>query len=398
MQIADLKFLVAEDDDFQRRWLVAMLNALGAKQVTEVSDGISALQVLLDTTQQIDISFIDLKMPGIDGMALIRHLANENHQTSLILASALDGSLLSSVKTMSEAYGIDMLGAIQKPATPESILELIELYQPPSMRNVASTVIPDFTFDEIMRGLQNREFEPLFQPKVVFDSRQVAGAEAFARWCHPHYGLLSPSAFIPVLEEKRQMDRLDWIMIEKSAEACRSWQAGGFPVSVSINLSLSSLAKPEFAEKVIEYIAQQGLKTERFIFEISESSATTNDPHFFENMTRLRMKGFGVSVDDYGTGKSSMRQLLRIPFSELKIDRSFVVGASQDPSLELVLNSSFELCQKLKRESVAVGVETQQDWDLLQKMGCTYAQGHYIAKPMEAAVLTVWMQEWAHFF
>lgn len=398
MQIADLHFLVAEDDDFQRRWLMIMLTNLGAKNIVEVPDGLAALKTLQDKAQRIDISFIDLNMPGMDGMELIRHLAKENNQTSVVLASALDSSLLFSVGMMSKAYGIDLLGTIEKPATPENLLELINLYRTPEARNKSRAIAPTFTFADIQQGLKDKEFEPVFQPKVELTTRQVKGVEAFARWRHPQYGFIVPTAFIPILEENGEMDALAWIIIEKSIVACRKWHAQGLLITVSINLSPSSLAKPGLAEKIAEYVAQQGLDEQYIIFEVTESATITNVPYFLENLARLRMKGFGLSVDDYGMGHASMQELLRIPFTELKIDRSFVSGAAQNQSLEMALSSSLELCRKLHRQSVAVGVETQQDWDFLYKLGCAYAQGYYIAKPMEGDAIPVWMQEWSHFF
>jgi EAL domain-containing protein (putative c-di-GMP-specific phosphodiesterase class I)/CheY-like chemotaxis protein len=399
MQIGDLNFLVAEDDDFQLRWLVIMLENLGAKNVIEVSNGLEALNILQNKASRIDICFIDLNMPGMDGMEVIRHMAKENNPTSVILASALDSSLLFSVGTMSKAYGIDLLGIIEKPATPEGLVALINQYQTPETRQKLKTpATPIFSLADIQQGLKNHEFVSHFQPKVELATAQVKGVEAFARWRHPQYGLIAPTAFIPVLEENGAIDALAWIVIEQSIAACRVWHEQGFQISVSINMSPSSLAKPGLAEKISEYVSQQGLEEQYVIFEVTESAAITNVPYFLENLARLRMKGFGLSVDDYGMGHASTQQLLRIPFTELKIDRSFVAGASQNQAFELVLSSSLELCRKLNRQSVAVGVETQKDWDLVHKLGCTYAQGYYIAKPMEAEAVPVWMREWAHFF
>jgi EAL domain-containing protein (putative c-di-GMP-specific phosphodiesterase class I) len=307
--------------------------------------------------------------------------------------------LLFSVGTMSKAYGIDLLGIIEKPATPEGLVALINQYQTPETRQKLKTpATPIFSLADIQQGLKNHEFVSHFQPKVELATAQVKGVEAFARWRHPQYGLIAPTAFIPVLEENGAIDALAWTVIEQSIAACRVWHEQGFQISVSINMSPSSLAKPGLAEKISEYVSQQGLEEQYVIFEVTESAAITNVPYFLENLARLRMKGFGLSVDDYGMGHASTQQLLRIPFTELKIDRSFVAGASQNQAFELVLSSSLELCRKLNRQSVAVGVETQKDWDLVHKLGCTYAQGYYIAKPMEAEAVPVWMREWAHFF
>jgi EAL domain-containing protein (putative c-di-GMP-specific phosphodiesterase class I)/CheY-like chemotaxis protein len=398
MQIADMKFLVAEDDDFQRRWLAIMLANLGVKNIIEATDGIAALKILQDRNTPIDISVIDLKMPGMDGIELIRHIAKENHPGSIILVSALDRSLLFSVETMSKAYGVDLLGTIEKPATPEGLLALLSVYQPRADRRDKPAKPADLTFADVHRGLVNKEFEPFFQPKVELATGQVRGAEAFTQWQHPEYGSVPPLNFLPLLEEMGVMGAFSWIVIEKSLAACKLWHQQGHPISVSINLSPTGLSDPEFADKMIDFVTAQKVDPQYIVIEVTESSAATYAPYFLENLARLRMKGFGISVDDFGTGHSSMQQLLHIPFSEIKIDRSFVAGASTNQALELVLSASLDVSRKLNKQSVAVGVETQQDWDFLHKLGCTYAQGYYIAKPMDGATLPMWMEEWAHFF
>jgi len=397
-QLADLCFLVVEDDDFQRRWLGAVLANLGARDIVEVADGIAALNVLKDKGRRIDVTFIDLSLPGMDGLELIRHIATENHPTSVILVSALDPSLLLSVETMAKAYGVETLGSIEKPATPESVQALVDVHVEPHSRRRTNLEAPAFSFGELQQALKSKEFEPLFQPKVELATGQMKGVEAFVRWRHPKYGLLAPTPFIPMLEENGEMDTLAWIVIEKSLAAWRAWHAQGLATTVSINLSPSTLVRPGMANRISDYVAQQDSDAHHFIFEITESATVTNVPYFLENLARLRIRGFGLSVDDYGMGHASMQELMRIPFTELKIDRSFVAGASQNQALELVLSSSLEICQRLNRHSVAVGVETQQDWDFLHQRGCTYAQGYYIAKPMEADAVPAWAKEWSQFF
>lgn len=399
MNISDLHFLVAEDNEFQRRWLVVMLTNLGANHIIEAADGLSALSILHDASRSIDICFIDLNMPGMDGLELIRHMAKEDNPASIILASALDPSLVFSVETMSKAYGVNLLGTIAKPATPENLLELIASYQPKRDReSETQSPIPQFTLDQIVHGLKNDQFIPYFQPKVEIETRHIKSAEAFARWLHPEHGLLTPAAFLPLLEETEHMNTLSWAMIEKSAAACRAWRNIGAQISVSINLASSSLTAAGCAEHIAGIVAKHDISPSNIIFEVTESAAKIDNPQYLENLARLRMKGFVLAIDDFGTGHASMQELLRIPFSEVKIDRSFVVGASKNDSIKLVLSSSLELARKLNRQSTAVGVETRHDWDLLQQLGCTHAQGYYIAKPMESTVLPAWMEEWAQFF
>lgn len=400
MQIADLNFLVAEDDPLQSWALAVMLKKLGAKQITEVSDGVEALAVFQDRTQQsIDIALIDLNMPNMDGMELIRHLANGENHSSIILVTGHDRALLFSVETMTQAYGVNLLGTIEKPPTVTRLQELVDAYiQSPHGRKKGSPKLPNFTIEDILAGLEAGEFEPFFQPKVELKTGYIKGAEAFARWRHPQYGILAPAAFMSLFEKHGKIDNLNWVIIEKSIAACRSWHDLDFPISVSINVSLSSLTHPSFTDLISECISRYGVEAEHVFLEITESAVLADDPQFWEALARLRMKGFGISVDDYGTGNSNIQMLARIPFSELKIDRSFVAGAAENQALSIVLNSCLSLSRSLNRFSVAVGVETKQDWDFLQGMGCSCAQGYYIAKPLEGAAFPAWMEEWQHFF
>lgn len=400
MQIAELTFLVAEDDPVQSWALSVMLKKLGASKIIEVADGIEALAVFQDSAREpIDIALIDLNMPNMDGMELIRHLAKGDYNASIILVTAHDRALLFSVETMTKAYGINLLGTIEKPPTPERLQDLLKQYaNSPQGQKKGRSSLPAFSFNEVFDGIKAGQFEPFFQPKVELKTGYIKGAEAFARWRHPQHGILLPASFIPVLEQHGHLDLLNWLVIEKAVAACRAWHDMEFPIAVSVNLSLSSLTQPSFTDRLTECVARHGIEPEYIILEITESSVLADDPQFWETLARLRMKGFGLSVDDYGTGNSNIQMLARIPFSELKIDRSFVAGAAENQALSIVLNSCLSLSRSLNRYSVAVGVENKQDWDFLQGMGCTCAQGYYIAKPLELAAFPAWMEEWQHFF
>jgi EAL domain-containing protein (putative c-di-GMP-specific phosphodiesterase class I)/CheY-like chemotaxis protein len=398
MDIAHLHFLVAEADTSQRAALVEMLGALGASRVTDVPDGHAALRAFQDGfTPAVHVAVVDLALPGIDGLELIRNLATLDSGARLIVTGAQPPSLLFSVETLAQVYGIDLLGAISKPVTAAKLGALLEHYTPPLPAD-AGALGPAFTFSEVGIGLQKRQFEPFFQPKIELATGQVKGLEAFARWRHPEHGVLGPSAFIDALEENNRIDFLDWSMIEMSVERCRQFHDQGIPISISINLAPETLAHPSFIRQVTACVGRHRLLPDYVTFEMPESSVLNSDPNFIERLVRLRMMGFGLAIDDYGTGRSNLQLLARIPFSELKIDRSFVDGASKRRPLGTVLRSCLGLAHNLERMSVAVGVETRQDWDFLQDLGCTYAQGYHIANPMEAQAFPGWLEDWRHFF
>ena len=201
--------------------------------------------------------------------------------------------------------------------------------------------------------------------------------------------------FIPVMEQSSLICELTWTMIRASALACLGWQAAGLDASVSVNLSMHSLANIQFADRLLALTREIGLEPRRMILEITESAAVTTElGHVLANLSRLRMRGFGLSIDDYGTGYSSMQQLGRIAFTELKVDQSFVRDALRHAPSLAILRSSVEIARMLKLVSVGEGVETRQHWDLLKACGCNLGQGYFISRPLPAQDLIAWSAVW----
>jgi EAL domain-containing protein (putative c-di-GMP-specific phosphodiesterase class I)/ActR/RegA family two-component response regulator len=400
MQLAlqNLHFLVAEAEPVQRRALIEALGQLGATRVTDVPDGATALRTLQASfTPKVDVAIVDLALGGMDGLELLRAIAALKSTVRLIVVGAQPASVLFSVETLAQAYGIDLLGTIAKPVSSAKLKALLDNFQPPARPRTAPAS-PAFSFAEVGVGLQQRQFEPFFQPKIELATGQVKGLETFARWRHPEHGVLGPAAFIDALEQNSRVDFLDWTMIELSVERCRQYHDQGIPISISLNLAPETLANPNFIRQVSSCMKRHGVMPDYLTFEMTEGSILNFDADFIERLVRLRMMGFGLAIDDYGTGHSNLQLLARIPFSELKIDRSFVDGASKKRPLGTVLKSCLGLAHSLDRMSVAVGVETRQDWDFLQGLGCTYAQGYHIANPMAASVFPGWLEDWRHFF
>ena len=384
MTAKELNLLVVEDDAFQRRLVVDMLCTLGATSVSEAGDGKQALELLRGATSRpVDVALCDLNMPGMDGMEFLRHVGQDQQHPSIIILSAMDGKVLASVGKMSAMYGIRLLGVVEKPMELERLRSLLSAYHPQESERPRPKAPATFTLEEIRHGIRVRQFEPFYQPKVDCRTGRLVGAEALARWRHPEHGLIAPLAFISLLEESGDIDELTFLMLERAVSACRSFRDAGHPLTVSVNLSLVSLDDTALADRITQVVLDAGLDPSCIILEITESMAMTKAGHALENLARLRMRGFGLSIDDYGTGYSTMQQLTRIAFSELKIDQSFVKEVAANEALRIVVESSIDMARKLRVVSVAEGVETRQDWDAVKGLGCDTAQGYFIARPME---------------
>jgi EAL domain-containing protein (putative c-di-GMP-specific phosphodiesterase class I)/CheY-like chemotaxis protein len=389
MKLDELHFLVVEDDDFQRETLVDMLLSLGAKSVQQAGDGKQALEILqTPSSPAVDIVLSDLEMPEMDGMEYFRHMGDYYADTSLIIMSALDPALITSVEKMARAYGIRLLGALEKPVTRSHLQALIARHELVGPKKESLTACPsNFTLEEILDGLQKDQFEPFFQPKVDVVTGRITGVEALARWNHPELGVIGPAAFIEALERNGKIDELTFIMLKKAASACRQLHESGQVLSMAVNISLTSLTDTTLASRITQVIRDAGVDPRYIILEVTETAAMTNVAHALENLARLRMRGFGLSIDDYGTGYSSMQQISRIAFSELKIDQTFVRGFAENEQLRIMVQSSIDLAHKLRIKCTAEGVETEYDWRALKGMRCDLAQGYFIAKPMNLVSL-----------
>jgi EAL domain-containing protein (putative c-di-GMP-specific phosphodiesterase class I)/FixJ family two-component response regulator len=394
MEIGELRFLVVEDHGFQRWVMGNLLSNLGARHVLSAPDGLAALEMFNSASEPIDIIVSDLDMPGMDGMEFIRHVGETRMPVSLILTSALERQIIDSVETMTKAYGVNVLGAIKKPPSSQKLRAAIELHRPAAPGQGAPMRAQEFTREQVAEGLRAEQFEPFFQPKVDMASGRIRGAEALARWRHPLRGIVNPGAFVGLLEESGQIDDLTWLMARKAAQFCRVWQAADSRASVSINLSLQSLSDLTLGERFTELVLREGVEPRQITIEVTETTAATDLGKALENLSRLRMKGFGLSIDDYGTGYSSMQQLTRVAFTELKVDQSFVRHAHDRPTCRAMLESSIEMARRLDIVAVAEGVETRSEWDMLRLLGCDVAQGYFIASPMSAAAFLGWARDW----
>jgi EAL domain-containing protein (putative c-di-GMP-specific phosphodiesterase class I)/CheY-like chemotaxis protein len=388
-----LTVLVVEDHEFQRRIAARLVRACGATTVLEAADGCAALRVIEDASDPIDLIVCDLQMPGMDGVELLRAIAERRLVSSVIVASSLELSVIRSAEAMARSYGVTVIGAIEKPLTHDKLQPLI-------LRHLGRRSAPpraplaQFPEAEIRAGLTSGQFLPFFQPKVDMRTRALAGVEALIRWQHPTRGLVPPGAFIAVMEASELIDIATEAMLDAAISQSRRWRDDGLELPVSINVSASALADTGLADRIAARTQRHGVDNKAVIVEITESAAMTDVARSLDTLTRLRMKGFGLSIDDYGMGFSSMQQLARIPFTEMKIDQTFVMNAADQPNLEAMLDTSLALARRLNLKSVAEGVETSRDWDLLVRLGCDVAQGYLIAKPMPGEALQAWYAQW----
>lgn len=396
MEPRHLTVLILEDHPFQRRMLGRLLLGFGHVSVIEAVNGEEALDAV--RRSQPDLVIADLETPGMDGVTFLRMLSQEAVTPRVVLASAHDPAVLRSVDEMAKMYGLHVLGAIPKPVSLEVLrgfLHEVRTQDAGRARPAARGHAPadSYTPDQIGEAIASGQIIPWFQPKIEVHTGRLAGVEALARWIHPTRGVVGPGAFIPVIETLPLMDSLSQSMLTQALGWVRRWERTGLSVSVSVNLPGGALADPGLADRLTKLVRGIGVEPGALVIEVTETTVSRERALAIETLARLRMAGFGLSLDDYGTGYASMEMLKTMPVTEVKVDRRFVHGASRDPKATAVLGSLLELASGLALSAVAEGVETQEDLVLLEALECPYAQGYVIAKPMSGDDLLVWAQQ-----
>jgi EAL domain-containing protein (putative c-di-GMP-specific phosphodiesterase class I) len=287
-----------------------------------------------------------------------------------------------------------VLDGLRKPLMLPGLRSALARYRVPGSaapRQQPAAIVP-IDRAELSRAIDNGEIVPYYQPKVDMHTGIVKGTEALARWQHPTMGMIPPDHFIAQAEQQGLIHALTLSMTEQVLRQAAIWNARGLELSIAINVSAQLLDSPDIVEEISALLERHALPASQIILEITEGTMAARLGTALGVLARMRLKGFGLSIDDYGTGFSSMQQLARIPFTELKIDRSFVHGAHLRKNSRVILQSAIALSRRLELVTVAEGIETLEDWRLLQEFGCMVGQGYLIGKPMPAAALPQWMK------
>ena len=244
---------------------------------------------------------------------------------------------------------------------------------------------------EFRRALDSNEIVAFYQPIMYMDGERVHGAEALVRWEHPELGLLPPSDFMPIVEQTGLIGPLTRHVLEQAVAQCAAWRRAGKELTVSVNLSVRNLLDPDLPALIGDLLALYGLVPEALQLEITESMLMSDPERSLVTLTRLSQLGVGLSVDDYGTGYSSLANLRRLPIDELKIDRSFVSPMLSDESDLIIVRSTINLGHDLGLKVVAEGVEDEATLYRLDGLGCDFAQGYHFSKPLAPAAFNKWI-------
>lgn len=391
---ATIKILILDDDTFMLKLLTRMLAKLGYSAVTTCDNGSDALRKIDQIDTRPELILLDLNMPDMDGIEFVRYLVDRDYRGKLILVSGEDERMLRTAEKLVQAHKIPMLGYLHKPVDPDKLSEILQKWT----ESIAASPLPAskaYSAADIQSAITHQELVNYYQPKVSVVSGEVIGVETLVRWHHPQDGVIAPNRFIQVAEANNLIDDLTRSVLTQAIIQAGKWHQEGQTLRVSINVTMDNLASLDFQDMVVNLVNENNLPPQKIVIEITESQVMGPDARVpLEILTRLRLKRFHLSIDDFGTGHSSLAQLRDIPFNELKIDQGFVHRAWQDDTLRAIYDASLAMGKQLGMDIVAEGVEDRNDWDLLRQTGCDMAQGNFISEPLLPADLPNWQQTW----
>lgn len=237
--------------------------------------------------------------------------------------------------------------------------------------------------DGMEAALKEGQFVIYLQPKYRIQDYQLAGAEALIRWNHPEWGFQSPAEFIPLFEKNGFITKLDQFVWDRTCAALRSWDDKGLPaIAVSVNVSRADIYNANLTDFLMNTVNKYGLSPSRLHLEITESAYTEDPNQIIETVVSLRNLGFIIEMDDFGSGYSSLNMLNQMPLDILKLDMKFIQSETAKPNKQGILRFIMGLARWMKLSVVAEGVETPEQMERLREIGCDYAQGYYMARPM----------------
>ncbi|WP_411824798.1 EAL domain-containing protein [Leptospira sp. 'Mane'] len=375
--------LILDDEPDMNEFLADVLRELDFQNIIQLIKSTSFFE---NYSNKVDLILLDLFMPDMDGVEILRYLGEVKSEARILLISGFSQAVLNSAERVAKAYGLNVIGSLTKPFSVDAILKTIV-----KGRDLPKKAMPsekkefDFTQEEILLGIKNKEVVLYYQPQIHLQTKEISGFEALVRWIHPVHGIIFPDQFLPIVSRYNMLAELTKHLIGDACSFFGSLVKLGIKKRVSINISVYDLVDSLLPEALIKLIEKHSLDTSQVIIELIETGKIEDHPKAMEILTRICMKGVGLSIDDFGTGFSSLDQLTKAPFGELKIDKSFIFNILNNPNTMRVVESTLHLAQQLKMEVVAEGIENKETRNLLRELGVHLGQGYYFSVPLPAS-------------
>jgi EAL domain-containing protein (putative c-di-GMP-specific phosphodiesterase class I) len=329
---------------------------------------------------------LDMQLGDTDGVEQMRVLADQHYTGALILMSGFDTRVLATARAVGQSLGLKVECALEKPvrvAELEAVLERL------------NAVSQSLSVERLLAAIANDELMLEFQPVVSRRPNILRKLEALVRWNHPVLGRIPPGEFLPLAEsDTGAIDALTTWVVGAAVEAYQALAGFGVSVPLAVNISTQNLHDLTLPDRLEQCLRTGGMPARHLCLEITESAAFRDAGRTMDVLSRIRLKGMELSIDDFGTGYSSLKMLRQMPFSEIKIDRSFVSDVTTTRDSRAIVKSIIDLAANMEMGCVAEGVETAETAALLEQLGVHDLQGYLIARPMPVEAVPGWLAKW----
>jgi EAL domain-containing protein (putative c-di-GMP-specific phosphodiesterase class I)/ActR/RegA family two-component response regulator len=382
------KVLILDDDEAVGAYISSCAEAAGfaTRTVMDASEFLS-YAVEWEPTHIV----LDLIMPHTDGVEIVHELARRGCGARIILMSGADRRVLDAARRSSVEQGLVVIGVLSKPFRPDSLLSLLDngLYsgladhhgQQAMLSPAAQSPPAQMTYAELYEAIEQKQLFLVYQPKIRCSDNGLAGVEALVRWQHPTRGLIPPSGFVPFAEQCGLIDAMTALVVDLALEY-QSKHGDAGDRHIAINLSAKSLADRSLPDRLLGRCRHYHVNPQNVVLEVTETAAMADPAATVSLATRLRLKGFQLSIDDFGVGYSSFAQLARLPFSELKVDASFVKEVRRSSESRKIVAAMVGLGHSLGMTVTAEGVGDSEALSFLRNSGSDFAQGYFIGHPL----------------
>jgi EAL domain-containing protein (putative c-di-GMP-specific phosphodiesterase class I) len=376
--------LILEPDPECKAVLCAMAERLGCDHIEP--DTADALHEVL-AIRRPTLAVMAVDRTDTDCLALMNVLAHHHARPATLLVGSNSARILASVKRAAEARGLPVLGIFARPFDAIKIERMLTLQL---------AVAPPVARRELEQALAEHELTLVYQPKLAIAASKVEmrGVEALVRWQHPRRGLLQPCHFLNAVEDYSLMTHLtDFVMTEAVRQASQ-WRARGLQLELTVNLSTKLVQDRGFPERLGVLLQENDFPPQFLVLDVTESLSLDGQNLLLDVFTRLRILGVGLSLDNFGTGQSSLTGLYRMPFSEIKVDHSLIADVPREREARVIVKAIVDLAHTLGLTACAEGVETAQMLDFVRNAGFDTAQGRFFCEPVPAADIEAIVRTW----
>jgi len=389
---------IVDDEQPHIDLMVEMISIAGLS-----ATGFTSAKIFVDhPIANTDIVLLDLNMPDMDGIEVMRTLYNKDCMPTYILVSGFDERVLHSAKQFADTKNILVAKKISKPINTRDFIHYISQLHIETRLQLIKSCTPkkpilntrkNLSLEQLKTAIRENQLILFYQPKLDMKSGKLVGFEALVRLQHPELGLIFPNQFIAMAEQNDLISDLTHEVFRLATQDYLSFRNAGINPVISINISAQDLLDLSMPERLAALANANDIPPETITIELTETAILKSVSDSLDILNRLRMKGFSLSIDDFGTGYSSLVQLYQAPFTELKIDQHFVRRMLEDDEALSIVKICILLAKELKMTSVAEGIESQDIWDKLEQLGCDLAQGYLISKPVPIDACCEWVAQ-----